>query len=261
MQMENLMDQSAPSEDPARSPFFSVEDLRKIAAQAFETSQRCKRWNLVLNLPDEQLTVYRSCQISLNHLLELLNPLGLPGFPDLAASVFLPVQDKKSAGNALGLIQMAAKSIARNLGFDLLDRSWPSEPVWGSGWRPPAIPAESSDTMALAADRLRELTTEGKAAESIELPTMPPAVALTEEDKTILETLADEFPMAVMQPDLAAKIHIDRHKIGERLQWLESKGFVERPEGTQRKGHAITLAGLFAIGRGGDQYQGSFTGT
>jgi len=75
-----------------------------------------------------------------------------------------------------------------------------------------------------------------------------PAIAVTEEDKTILETLASEYPMAVTQPDLEAATNIPRQKIGQRLKWLESKRLVRRPEGTERKGHAITSAGLSAIG-------------
>jgi hypothetical protein len=76
-----------------------------------------------------------------------------------------------------------------------------------------------------------------------------PAIALTEEDKAILEALADEYPMAVNQPDLADQLNLPRQKISERIRWLESKRFVKRPEGTQRKGHAITPAGLSNIGR------------
>jgi len=77
-------------------------------------------------------------------------------------------------------------------------------------------------------------------------------VAMTEEDRTILEALATESPMAVTQPDLEATTHIPRPKIAERLEWLEAKGFVARPEGTKRKGQAITTAGLHAIGRSPD---------
>ncbi|MFZ1934837.1 MAG: hypothetical protein WCB27_06890 [Thermoguttaceae bacterium] len=76
-------------------------------------------------------------------------------------------------------------------------------------------------------------------------------VPLTIEDMTILEALAEEYPMAVTQPDLECATKIRRQKISERLKWLEAKPrrFVERPKGTQRKGHAITQRGLLAIGR------------
>jgi len=75
------------------------------------------------------------------------------------------------------------------------------------------------------------------------------AIPMTEEDRAILEELANEYPSAVTQPDLATVLNLPRQKISERIRWLESKRFVKRPEGTQRKGHAIAPAGLSAIGR------------
>lgn len=92
--------------------------------------------------------------------------------------------------------------------------------------------------------RLAEFTEDlgGKA------PTRP-ARPLTEEDKTFLETLAEEYPMAMTAVDLADATRNRRELVGQRLKWLESKGYVKRPEGTQRKGRAITPAGLSAIGR------------
>ncbi len=77
------------------------------------------------------------------------------------------------------------------------------------------------------------------------------AITITQEDELILATLADAYPAAVNQPDLAALTTLPRQKISERLAWLEAKPrrYVERPEGTRRKGHAITAAGLSAIGR------------
>jgi hypothetical protein len=78
-----------------------------------------------------------------------------------------------------------------------------------------------------------------------------PAASLTTEDKTLLEALADEYPMAVTQSDLQTSTRIPRQKISQRLKWLEARPrrYVERPQGTKRKGHAITVTGLSAIGR------------
>ena len=77
-----------------------------------------------------------------------------------------------------------------------------------------------------------------------------PVVPLQMEDKTILETLAEEYPAAVTNPDLAGATNLDVRIISKRVKWLEAKPrrFVKRPEGTQRKGHAITPAGLSVIG-------------
>jgi hypothetical protein len=80
---------------------------------------------------------------------------------------------------------------------------------------------------------------------------MPAPVAMIEEDKLILDTLADASPSTIKQPDLAQLTRLPRQKISERLRWMEAtpRQWVARPEGTQRKGHAITAAGLSAIGR------------
>ncbi len=75
------------------------------------------------------------------------------------------------------------------------------------------------------------------------------SVAITTEDELILSTLADAYPAAVNQPELSSLTGKPRQKISERLKWLESKRYVKRPEGTKRKGRAITAAGLSAIGR------------
>ena len=76
-----------------------------------------------------------------------------------------------------------------------------------------------------------------------------PAIVMRTEDELLLATLADAYPAAVNQPDLEKLTGKPRQLIGERLKWLESKRLVKRPEGTQRKGRAITPAGLSAIGR------------
>jgi len=76
-----------------------------------------------------------------------------------------------------------------------------------------------------------------------------PAIPMTAEDELILATLADAYPVAVNQPDLERLTKISRQIISNRLKWLESKRYVKRPKNTKRKGHAITPAGLSAIGR------------
>ncbi len=78
-----------------------------------------------------------------------------------------------------------------------------------------------------------------------------PAILITAEDELILSTLADAYPAAVTQPDLERLANITRQRISDRLKWLEARPrrFVARPDGTKRKGHAITPAGLSAIGR------------
>ncbi|MGO9110463.1 MAG: hypothetical protein ACLP9L_14665 [Thermoguttaceae bacterium] len=76
-----------------------------------------------------------------------------------------------------------------------------------------------------------------------------PAIPIIEEDELILATLADAYPAAVNQPDLERLTGLSHQKISGRLKWLESKKYVKRPEGTKRKGHAITAAGLSAIGQ------------
>ncbi len=77
------------------------------------------------------------------------------------------------------------------------------------------------------------------------------AIAITAEDELILTALADAYSAAVNQPDLERLTGLSHQKISKRIRWLESKriGYVKRPEGTKRKGHAITPAGLSAIGR------------
>jgi hypothetical protein len=76
------------------------------------------------------------------------------------------------------------------------------------------------------------------------------AIPMTAEAKTILEALAEEYPMAMTNTDIADQTHIRREIVGKQMRWLEHKrrGFVKRPEGTKRKGRAITPAGLSAIG-------------
>ena len=103
------------------------------------------------------------------------------------------------------------------------------------------------DARILAEEIEREAEQFRKAAKARQRPT----VSMTEEDKLILDTLADDYPAAVNQPDLEGLTGISRQKISKRLMWLEAKPrcFVERPKDTRRKGHAITMAGLSAIGR------------
>ena len=76
--------------------------------------------------------------------------------------------------------------------------------------------------------------------------TLPP---LTPGEMAILKALADEYPAAVTQYDLETATDVSRRTISPRLTYLESEGLIERPKGTKRKGHAITAAGLQAIGR------------
>ena len=73
------------------------------------------------------------------------------------------------------------------------------------------------------------------------------SIPLLPEDMTLLDKLAQGYPEATNQYDLADATNIPRRKVSERLQFLESKKLVARPENTKRKGHAITQDGLKAI--------------
>lgn len=77
------------------------------------------------------------------------------------------------------------------------------------------------------------------------------AVILQDEDGLILSTLADNYPVAVNQPELSGLTGLSKRVISDRLKWLEARPrrYVQRPENTQRKGFAITPAGLSAMGR------------
>ena len=77
-----------------------------------------------------------------------------------------------------------------------------------------------------------------------------PAIPMTEADELLLATLADASPAAVKQLDLERLTGISHQKISERLKWLETKLITSSGQRAQNgKGHAITPAGLSAIGR------------
>ncbi|MGD0901234.1 MAG: helix-turn-helix domain-containing protein [Thermoguttaceae bacterium] len=78
--------------------------------------------------------------------------------------------------------------------------------------------------------------------------TPPVDVALTQEDKTILETLADEG-MTLTQEDLANVTRLSERTVREHLKYLRKKKLVNRPRGP-KKGEGITALGLSVIGRG-----------
>ena len=69
------------------------------------------------------------------------------------------------------------------------------------------------------------------------------------EDELLLQTLAEASPASVTQPNIIGLMGLEKRKISKRVRYLESKRFIQRPEGTQRKGHGITAAGLSAIGQ------------
>jgi DNA-binding IclR family transcriptional regulator len=71
---------------------------------------------------------------------------------------------------------------------------------------------------------------------------------LTQEDKTILEALADEG-MTLTQEDLASVTRLSDRTVREHLKYLRREKLVNRPRGP-RKGEAITALGLSAIDRG-----------
>ena len=111
-------------------------------------------------------------------------------------------------------------------------------------WHPPGLLENLGD--------LEQLLLEARAF-CLEAQKRPrwPAIPMTAEDGLILATLAEAFPEAVNQPELEGLTGLSHQIISDRLKWLESKPrrYVVRPEGTKRKGHAITPAGLSAIGR------------
>ena len=74
-------------------------------------------------------------------------------------------------------------------------------------------------------------------------------IALTPEAKTILETLAREANMCVTQEALAGETRLSPPTVRKHLDFLRANGLVQRPHG-DRKGDAITEAGLTLIGRG-----------
>ena len=114
--------------------------------------------------------------------------------------------------------------------------------VGETDWHPPGL-----------LDSLRDLEQALRKARSfcsdLEKRTRRPAIPMTAPDELLLATLADAWPAAVKQPDLERLTGISHQKISERLKWLETKRYVKRPEGTKRQGHAITPAGLVAVGR------------
>ena len=78
-------------------------------------------------------------------------------------------------------------------------------------------------------------------------PTQP-TIGMTPEEKTILETLADERPMTVTVEGLAGTTHLSENTVKKYLKILEGKTFCCEPR--PKKGRTITEAGLAAIGRG-----------
>ena len=76
----------------------------------------------------------------------------------------------------------------------------------------------------------------------------PPTVAITPEEKTILEALADESHMTLTQEDLAGQTHLSDKTVRKYLDKLRTCSFVDQPCGP-KKGFAITPAGLANIGR------------
>jgi hypothetical protein len=70
-----------------------------------------------------------------------------------------------------------------------------------------------------------------------------PNVALTPEEKTILEKLAREHPMTVVQADLQVGA---LNTVRKYLKTLMAKGLVNQPNGT-KKGYGITSKGLSLV--------------
>ena len=68
-------------------------------------------------------------------------------------------------------------------------------------------------------------------------------VALTAEDKTILETLDREHPMTVTQESLAADTRLSDRTVREHLKYLVQKQLVNQPRGL-KKGYGLTDGGL-----------------
>jgi predicted transcriptional regulator len=75
-----------------------------------------------------------------------------------------------------------------------------------------------------------------------------PAIALTPEEMTILETLAGEAPMTVTQEALTGPTKLSDKTVRKYLGELRTQGFVDQPRG-QKKGFGITTAGFAAIKR------------
>jgi hypothetical protein len=73
-------------------------------------------------------------------------------------------------------------------------------------------------------------------------------VALTPEERTILEVLADESPMTVTQEALAGQTCLSDRTVRKYVGELRERGLVDQPRGP-KKGFAITLAAMKAIGR------------
>ena len=63
-----------------------------------------------------------------------------------------------------------------------------------------------------------------------------PAPAMLPEDELLLSTMADAYPAAVNQPDLASLTGLSRRTIGVREKWLVSKHLIQRPSGTDSQG-------------------------
>ena len=73
------------------------------------------------------------------------------------------------------------------------------------------------------------------------------AITLTPEEKTILETLANEGSMTVTQEGLAGQTRLSDKTVRKYLALLRTCGLVDQPRGP-KKGFGITPTGLAAIG-------------
>ncbi|MFH1268866.1 MAG: winged helix-turn-helix domain-containing protein [Planctomycetota bacterium] len=93
----------------------------------------------------------------------------------------------------------------------------------------------------------REAVAEEPEAEEPSEPE-PRTVAMTPEEKTILETLANEGSMTVTQEALAVQTHLSDKTVRKYVGELRERGLVDQPRGP-KKGFAITPAGSAAIGR------------
>jgi hypothetical protein len=79
-------------------------------------------------------------------------------------------------------------------------------------------------------------------------PRCPPALHVTEEEQTILETLASEHPMCVTQRALIDSTRRSPKCVRGHVKHLLSRKLINQPRGS-KKGYGITAAGLSAIRR------------
>jgi DNA-binding MarR family transcriptional regulator len=111
---------------------------------------------------------------------------------------------------------------------------------------PPQVLLTSDGYARLLVDRLYDQpASEGSSSGD---QAKAPAIALTPEEKTILEALANEGSMTVTQESLAAQTRLSDKTVRKYLSSLRTHGLVHQPRGP-KKGFGITPAGLAAIGR------------